>query len=310
MAKDFLSQPMFNDPDAARQWLEARLWPDGPVCPHCGVIDQATLMNGKSHRPGLYQCNACREPFTVTVGTLYERSKISLHIWLKATYLLMSSKKGMSKNQLSRMLGVSQKSTWFLMHRIREALKGDNSPFGQDGGPVEVDETFIGRKTGTKVGMGYEHKRKVLALVDRSTGRSRALVVDKLSIASLTPILEANIAKEAHVMTDQAGYYRYLSKSFAAHTTVNHELKEYVRGETHTNTIEGYFSIFKRGMKGVYQHCGEGHLQRYLAEFDFRYSNRVKLGIDDLARTEKAVDGIVGKRLTYRRTCGEQPQAC
>ncbi len=309
MAKDFLSQPMFNDPDAARKWLEARLWPQGPICPHCGTVDEATLMKGKTTRAGLYQCNACREPFTVTVGTLYERSKIGLHIWLKATSLLMASKKGMSKNQLSRMLGVSQKSTWFLMHRIREALKGDGAPFGQDGGPVEVDETFIGRKTGTKVGMGYEHKRKVLALVDRSTGQSRAMVVDKLTIASLTPILEANIAKEAHVMTDQAGYYRYLSKSFRAHTTVNHEIKEYARGETHTNTIEGYFSIFKRGMKGVYQHCGEAHLHRYLAEFDFRYSNRVRLGVDDMTRTEKAVAGIVGKRLTYRRISGEQPQA-
>ncbi len=309
MAKDFLSQAIFNDPDKAREWLEARLWPQGPICPHCGTVDEATRMKGKSHRPGLYQCNACREPFTVTVGTLYERSKIPLHIWLKATYLLMASKKGMSKNQLSRMLGVSQKSTWFVMHRIREALKGDGSLFGSDGGPVEVDETFIGRKTGVRVGAGYEHKRKVLALVDRSTGRSRALVVDKLTIGSLTPLLEANIAKEAHVMTDQAGYYRYLNKSFAAHTTVNHEIQEYARGETHTNTIEGYFSIFKRGMKGVYQHCGEGHLHRYLAEFDFRYSNRVKLGVDDLVRTEKAVRGIVGKRLTYRRISGEQPQA-
>ncbi len=306
---DYLSKPIFNDADKAREWLEARLWPDGPICPHCGTVDEATLMKGKTTRPGLYQCNACREPFTVTVGTLYERSKIALHIWLKATYLLMASKKGISKNQMSRMLGVSQKSAWFLRHRIREALKGDNALLGSTGGPVEVDETFIGRKTGVKVATGYEHKRKVLALVDRSTGRARSMVVDKLTIGALLPILEANIAKEAHVMTDQAGYYRYLSKTFRMHSTVNHAVSEYVRGETHTNTIEGYFSIFKRGMKGVYQHCGEGHLNRYLAEFDFRYSNRVKLGVDDMTRTERAVDGIVGKRLTYRRLGGEQPQA-
>jgi transposase-like protein len=296
-----LSTPIFHDETKARKWLEARIWANGRTCPHCGVVDNSTELHGDAHRPGVYQCNEkeCRKQFTITVGTLFERSKIPLSKWLMATYLLCASKKGMSTRQFSRMLGVSVKSTWFMMHRIREAMRdGDLSPFGQSGTTVEVDETFIGRKKGKEVRHGYEHKMKVLSLVERETGKARSIVVKDLKTNTVAPIVRANIAREANLMTDEARHYVKVGREYADHQVVQHNIGEYGRGEAHTNTIEGFFSIFKRGMRGVYQHCGEKHLHRYLAEFDFRYTERK---ISDFERASLALVGIQGRRLTYRR---------
>jgi transposase-like protein len=303
-----LTKPHFQDADKARKYLEAVRWPQGPVCPHCGSVDKHYDLGGTSTRPGVYKCSDCREQFTVTVGTVFERSKIALHVWLQAVYYLCSSKKGMSSHQLHRTLGVTYKTAWFMTHRIREAMRdGMLAPFGGKGGKVEVDETFIG-KSGvppSKKGTGYRHLNKVLSLVDRKTGQARSMVIDSLKASTIVPILRDNIARETHVLTDDAGQYRALSLSFHEHSVVNHNQGEYVsftNPAVHTNTIEGFFSIFKRGMRGTYQHCGKQHLHRYLAEFDFRYSERAKLGINDAERMDKALKGISGKRLTYRRT--------
>ncbi len=302
------SNPIFHDETKAREWLETRIWPNGPVCPHCGVIDEATLMTGKSHRPGLYQCNACRKPFTVTVGTLYERSKIPLHKWLAATHLMMASKKGMSALEVGRLLGFSRKTAWFVCHRIRESLRETNlTPMGGEGKFVEADETFIGGKEKNKH-VGRRDKRKiggmgkepVFSLVERG-GKVRSQHVANVSAKTLRPIMVEQINKASAVMTDDAGQYRHMGKDFARHEVVNHGILEYVRGEAHTNTIEGYFSILKRGITGTYHHVSAAHLKRYLAEFDFRYNERESLGISDAQRMEKSVQGIVGKRMTYRR---------
>jgi transposase-like protein len=305
-----LQNPVFQDDTKAREWLEARVWPNGPVCPHCGNTDQAKItgLKGKAHRPGLYQCNEteCREQFTVTVGTVFERSKIPLTKWLSALFLMVSSKKGISAHQIHRMLGITYKSAWFMMHRLREAMRSDDlSPLGGTGKTVEVDETYIGRLKGVPTPRGgSSHKNIVLTLVERG-GMARSFHIDSVSIADILPIVEANVAKETAMMSDQGASYPVVTKDFASHDVVNHAKDEYVRREGEkvisTNTVEGYYSIFKRGMKGVYQHCGEQHLHRYLAEFDFRYSNRVALGCNDVVRAERLATGIVGKRLTYRR---------
>ena len=298
-----LSAPHFHDEQAAYEFVEARVWPEGRVCPHCGVYDRSGPLKGKSTRIGTYKCYACRKPFTVKVGTIFEASHVKMNIWLQAIFLISSSKKGISANQLHRTLGVTLKTAWFMGHRIREAMAdGDLSPFGSDGGAVEVDETFIGRKKGREVRHGYEHKHKVLALVDRNTGRARSMVVNDLRTATVAPIVRENVAKAAQLMTDEARHYKKVGREFADHQVVRHSAGEYGRGDAHTNTIEGYFSIFKRGMKGIYQHCSEDHLQRYLAEYDFRYNNRSALGVDDQSRADHALRGIVGKRLTYRTT--------
>ena len=300
---------MQND-EAAIAYLEAVLWPNGPTCPHCGAIDRIYKLNGKSTRLGVRKCGHCRKPFTVTVGTVFERSHVPLHKWVQALYLLTCSKKGISSHQLHRMLGVSYKAAWFMSHRIREGMRsGELPPMGGAGGIVEVDETFIGndrtiKPHGQKKGRGYAHKHKVLALVDRKAGTARTMVVDDLKAATLTPILTENIAREARVMTDEAGYYARLKDEFADHQFVQHKAEEWARGEVHTNTLEGFFSIFKRGMKGVYQHCAKKHLHRYAAEFEFRYNNRIGLGVNDSERAERALQGIKGKRLTYRWTDG------
>lgn len=311
MSKGLLSNPIFHDAEKAREWLEARIWKDGRVCPHCGVIDQSTLMTGKSHRPGLYQCNACREPFTVTVGTLYERSKIPLHKWLAATQLLMSSKKGISALQVGRLLGISPKSSWFLMHRIRESLRGtDLEPMGGEGKVVEADETFIGGKERFKhkskrnsKNIGGMGKEAVFALVERG-GKVRSRQVPSVSARTLRPILVDQIDAASKLYTDDAGQYRHMHKDFD-HAVINHSIDEYVRGDVHTNTIEGYFATLKRGITGTYHHVSPQHLKRYLGEFDYRYNERQGLEVDDALRMEKSVKGIVGKRLTYRRTCRE-----
>jgi transposase-like protein len=298
-----LQKPIFTDEAKAREWLEARIWPNGPTCPHCGNADQArvTAMHGTVHRAGLYQCNECREQFTVTVGTVFERSKIPLTKWLAALFLLSCSKKGMSTHQMHRMLDISYKSTWFMTHRLREAMRsGDLAPMGGPGTIVEIDETFIGNKADMPKRRGFAHKHAVLSLVERG-GKVHSFHVAGTTAAHLVPILRANIAKETAVMTDEAGQYAHLGKEFASHEFVNHSAGQYGRGSVHTNTIEGFYSIFKRGMTGVYQHCSEKHLHRYVAEFDFRYSNRVALGVGDMERAEKLAKGIVGRRLTYRR---------
>jgi transposase-like protein len=306
-----LQNPIFTDETKAREWLEARVWPNGVVCRHCGNADTSRIghLKGKAHRPGLYQCNECREQFTVTVGTVFERSKIPLTKWLAALFLLVSSKKGMSAHQIHRLLGVSYKSTWFMCHRLREAMRtGGFVPMGGSGSIVEVDETFIGRKEGVeKAKAAYGHKNAVLSLVERG-GSVRSFHVDSVRKQDVLPIIEANIERETRVMTDEAVQYQRLGDTFAQHDAVDHHRGEYGYTERktgvkiNTNTIEGFYSIFKRGMKGVYQHCGEKHLHRYVAEFDFRYNNRSAVGIEDMERADKLALGIVGKRLTYRRT--------
>ena len=300
-----LSKPWFHDEEAAFAFLEGEIWPNGPVCPHCGGLDRVSKIKAnpeKRVRYGLHQCGDCKMQFTVKVGTVFEHARIPLHKMLQAVHLLCSSKKGISSHQLHRILEVQYKTAWFLSHRIREAMRtGALAPMGGMGDKiVEIDETFIGRKPGVQKKRGYAHKNAVLSLVERNTGQVRSFHVDGTKAADLVPILKANISKEATVMTDEAGQYTNLNLEFAAHESVAHSAEEYVRGCVHTNTVEGFYSIFKRGMKGVYQHCSEKHLHRYLAEFDFRYSNRVALGINDVARTEQMVRGIVGKRLTYR----------
>ena len=311
MSESILSAPYFHSEVAAYEFVEARLWTRGPVCPHCGVIGNSAKLKGKSTRVGVHKCRDCRKPFRVTVGTIFEASHIPLNVWLQAVFLIASSKKGMSSNQLHRSLGISLKSAWFMSHRIREAMRDGNFvPFGVGGGVVEVAETYIGhdktiKPKGEKRGRGFHHKNKILSLVDRNSGQARSFVVDDVKAKTLAPIIRENLAREAKLMTDDHGVYSYIGREFAAHYAVMHQRGEYVNRlnpEIHTNTIEGFFSVFKRGMKGVYQHCAHNHLHRYLAEFDFRYNNRKALGIEDAERADKLLKGVVGKRLTYQTT--------
>lgn len=298
-----LSKLYFHDERAAFEHLEEALWKGEPVCPHCGSINNATKLQGQATRIGVWKCKDrhCRKQFTVKVGTVFEHGRIPLHKMLQAVHLMASSKKGISTHQLHRILEIQYKSAWFLAHRIREAMRsGEFAPMGGAGGIVEVDETFIGREPGKPKKRAYHHKMKVLSLVDRETKQARSMVVDDLKPATIAPILRENMSTEARLATDEAGHYLHVGKEFADHGVVRHGREEYVVGEVHTNTIEGYFSIFKRGMKGVYQHCSKKHLHRYLAEYDFRYNNRVALGVDDVSRAENLTKGIVGKRLTYR----------
>jgi len=305
MAASILSAPHFHNEEAAYRFVEARVWPKGPVCPHCGGVERNGPLAGKSTRIGTYKCYDCRKPFTVKVGTIFESSHIPLRFWLQAIFLIASSKKGISSNQLHRTLGVTLKSAWFMSHRIREAMRPADPPiFGHGGGAVEVDETYIGNDKPRESGhRGGHHKRKVLSMIDRTTGQAKSMTVERVAAKYLLPILRKNIAPGAHIMTDDAVWYAPLSLAFGKHDSVNHSKYEYVRlsdRNVHTNTVEGFFSIFKRGMKGTYQHCAKHHLNRYLAEFDFRYSNRVKLGVNDVQRAEKLLKGVVGKRLMYQ----------
>jgi transposase-like protein len=317
MSKSVLSNARFHDEAAALAYIEGRLWPHGPTCPHCGNADQAKIgaLKGKSTRPGVRKCYECRKPFTVKVGTIFESSHVPLHLWLQAIHLLCASKKGMSSNQLHRVLGITLKSAWFLSHRIREAMTAGNlTPLGGEGKVVEVDETYYGdlpeekraisKRNGRPMDKfaargGYAHKRAILSLVERG-GEARSFYVENAPREKVVAIVRANIAKESRLHTDESHLYKQVGKEFANHETVVHSKEEYARGDVTTNTVEGFYSIFKRGMRGVYQFCGEKHLHRYLAEFDFRYSARVALGVDDAMRADKALKGVVGKRLTYK----------
>jgi transposase-like protein len=318
--KSVLSDKHFHNEAAAYAFVEARVWPNGPVCPHCGGVERIGQLKGKSTRVGAYKCYQCRKPFTVKIGTVFEASHVPMRHWLQAIFLMSSSKKGVSSNQLHRTLGCTLKTAWFISHRLREAMRATGlEPLGGAGKTVEVDETFIGRLEGQPKGKnGFAHKNVVLTLVERG-GSSRSFHVDSTSIADIAPILRANISRESNLMTDEARHYMEVGREFKNHDAVNHGKDEYVRYwnevtdktgvggkpvvETTvitTNTVEGFYSVFKRGMKGVYQHCAEKHLHRYLSEFDFRYSNRIALGVNDVARAERALKGVVGKRLKYK----------
>ena len=302
-----LSKKYFHDEKAAFAHLEASLWNDGVICPHCGSLDSARRLQGVKDkkgrvRNGLWKCYAkeCRKQFTARVGTVFESSHIPLPKMLQAVYLMTASKKGISAHQLHRTLEITYKSAWFLAHRIREAMRdGTLSPMGGAGGIVEVDETYIGKQAGHAKAKGAAHKNIVLTLVERG-GRARSHHISSFGLAEVVPIVRTNVRRESRLMSDEARQYVGIGQEFAEHGAVNHGEYEWGRGDIHTNTVEGYYSIFKRGMKGVYQHCSEKHLHRYLAEFDFRYSNRVALGVDDKGRADRALKGIAGKRLTYR----------
>ena len=302
-----LAHPCYHDDDAARETFEAIRWPDGPYCPHCGVFDTVAPLGGKSMGPGWYWCNKCREKFTARVGSVMERSHIPMHKWLLAFRLLASSRKGMSAHQLHRMLGISYKAAWFMAHRIREAMRPiDVEPMGGSGKTVEADETYVGGKAKNRAyAKTLPRHEAVMSLVERG-GKVRSHHVADVSAKSLKPILVDAIAKDTNLRTDQSPVYTEIGTSFASHLTVNHSIKEYVRGDAHTNTVEGYFSIFKRGIYGVYHHVSQEHLKRYLCEFDFRYNERTALGVTDTERTGKAICGAVGKRLTCRQPRGAE----
>jgi transposase-like protein len=278
-----LTDPIFNDEEAARAHFERLRWPDGPICPHCGGVDAATELRGKSTRPGLYKCKQCQKPFTATIGTVYERSHIPLRKWLLATYLLCSSKKGMSSHQLWRTLGFgSYRTAWFMAMRIREGMREAKLPasMGGEGKFVEADETYVGGKARNRAFKEPPPKEAVMSLVERKGQvRSFDLRVANVTAETVKPIIVEALSTDSHFRTDESGIYWKIGETFASHRTVNHAASEYVRGDAHTNTVEGYFSIFKRGIYGVYHHVSQEHLKRYLGEFDFRYQlpNRTRL---------------------------------
>jgi transposase-like protein len=299
-----LTDPIFSDEIKAREHFEAIRWPNGPYCPHCGETERLSRLNGKSHRVGLIQCNACNEAFTVTVGTVMERSHVPLNKWALAFKLMCSSKKGVSAHQLHRTLDVTYKTAWFMAHRVREAMRPlDAEAGGQLGGTnkvVEVDETYVGGRARNRKNH-VPPKEAVVALVERD-GRVRSRHVPTVNGQTLRPILKEEINKASYVMTDESPIYPSIASEFGGHGTVNHSIEEYVRGGFwHTNTVESYFSILKRGVIGTYHHVSAEHLKRYLGEFDFRHNERIALGVNDDGRTEKAIKGASGKRLTYQR---------
>ncbi|MES1987599.1 MAG: IS1595 family transposase [Pseudomonadota bacterium] len=302
MAEAILNQARFQDADKAREYLEALRWPDGVVCPHCGSVERPYKLEGKAHRAGLYKCSDCRAQFTVTVGTLFEDSKVPLHKWLHACYLMSSSKKGISSKQLERMLGVTYKTAWFMSHRIREAMTNNNgSMLGSAGGPVEVDESYWGNVGKQADGArGGAHKMKILSLVDRA-GEKRSFHVTEVNAETLRPIMQKHIDEKARLMTDEARVYRKIGKDFASHESVNHSSNEYARGDVTTNTVESSFAILKRGLYGIFHSVSEKHLQRYATEFDFRWNHRAKMGFNDTQRADEILKNIAGKRLTYKQ---------
>ncbi|HLO19135.1 MAG TPA: IS1595 family transposase [Sphingomicrobium sp.] len=317
--ESLLNAAHFANEDAAITYVESRLWPNGPVCPHCGTVGEASRSKGKTTRRGLWNCRACRKPFTVKIGTVFESSHVPLHIWLQVIYLFCSSKKGFATRQIQRTLGCSMKTAWFLGHRVRAAMTElgieASEQLGGEGKMVEIDETYVGgleknkhRSKRKHVGTGGAGKEAVFSLVERG-GKVRSHHVPNVTAVTLRPILKAHVHEATFVMTDEGATDKSIGRDFKKHGMVNHGLGEYVRGDIHTNTVEGYFSIFKRGIYGCYFHVSEAHLHRYLAEFDFRYNNRIALGIDDLARADRALIGAKGKRLTYRTARGSGASA-
>lgn len=290
--------PHFHDADKAREYLEALRWPNGPVCPHCGVEGAHYALKGKAHRPGLWKCKDCRKQFSVTVGTVFERSKVPLNKWLLAVHLICASKKAMSSHQIHRMLGVTYKSAWFMTHRIREAMKpGSTGLMGTGGGVVEADETYWGNNGKQRKGArGYAHKMKVVSLVERD-GEKRSIVVPAVTGKTLRAVLEANVCKSAHLMTDEHAGYTKVGWEFASHGVTRHSRGEYAVGNVHSNTAESSFSLLKRGLIGTFHHVGEQHLQRYVTEFDFRWNNRK---LCDSERAQSLLRQVGGRRLTYR----------
>jgi transposase-like protein len=299
-----LSAPHFHNEAAAYDYVEARLWPLGPVCPHCHATgDKIGRLAGKTTRAGLRKCYACRKPFTVKIGTVFEDSHAPLRLWLQAVHLICSSKKGISTRQLQRTLGVGMKTAWFMGHRIRKMMEGNDGlpPMGGDGMTIEGDVTYVGRKPGTKVRAGAGHMNPVFSLVERD-GKARSFHMPNVRGDTLRAAISQHASPKSHFMTDEAAAFTMIGWNFASHQSVKHSAGEYVRGEAHTNTVEGFFSILKRGVYGTYQHISEAHLHRYLAEFDFRYNNREKLGIGDVERADIALIGAKNKRLTYETT--------
>ncbi len=300
-----ITYQIYSDENKARQYFEELHWPDGPTCPHCGSVNNATKLKGKSTRPGVYKCKEkeCRKPFSVTVGTLMERSKIPLNKWLAAMHLMTASKKGVSAHQLHRMLGIHYESAWFLAHRLRAAMTDPKAgPIGGQNKVVEADETFVGGKAKNRANATKPPKKyAVMTLVERY-GESRPFNIASVTGHTLRNVLVTTASRKSYLMTDENKGYVRVGREYAGHGTVNHSIDEYARGAFwHTNTAENYFSILKRGVYGVYHHVSDAHLRRYLAEFDFRY-NTCK--ISDAERAEKALRGLVGKRLTYRRIKG------
>ena len=297
------TEARFNDDNAAREHLESIRWPNGPVCPHCGGVERNSRLNGKAHRSGLLFCGDCRTQFSVTVGTVIERSKVALHKWVYATHLMCASKKGISAKQLERMLGVTYKTAWFMCHRIREAMTNEGGGLlGGPATPVEVDETYWGNVGKHAPGArGGDHKMKIVSLVERN-GEKRSFHVANVNAETLRPILLKQVSVRSHLMTDEAGVYKPLGKMFSKHSSVNHGAKEYARGDMTTNIVESSFPILKRGLYGTFLNVSEQHLQRYAHEFDFRWNTRVALGSSDTQRAEAALKEISGKRLTYRHS--------
>ena len=296
-----LFAPQFQDADKAREYLEALRWPNGPVCPHCGVESDHYALKGASHRPGLLKCKDCRKQFSVTVGTVFEKSKIPLNKWLMAVHLMCASKKAVSSHQIHRMLGVTYKSAWFMTHRIREAMKPEGTGLmGTNGGTVEADETYWGNKGKQRKGArGYAHKMKVVSLVERG-GEKRSIVVNTVTSKSMTELLDKHVCKSANLMTDDHAAYVPVGKTFASHGITKHTKGQYAVGNVHSNTVESSFSLLKRGLVGTFHHVGEQHLQRYVTEFDFRWNTRTKMGFTDADRAKVALKSISGKRLMYR----------
>lgn len=304
-----LSEKHFHNEPAAYKFVEDRLWKDGRVCPHCGVIDNSGALKGKTTRIGLYKCYACRCPFTVKIGTIFEDSRVKMHLWLQAIALVAASKKGISANQLARILGVSTKTAWFMAHRLREAMKDDKSILG---GIVEMDETYYGKKKikathktdGTPFitnGKGA-HKLAIVSMVERG-GKVRSFHVDRADKHTVAKIVMSNISKEATLYTDESRLYKGADAYVKEHDSVHHARGEYARGKVNTNSIEGFFSVFKKGMNGIFQHCDEKNLHRYLSEFDFKFNTRQSLGYSDKDRANAMLLGVVGKRLKYQRPC-------
>ncbi|ABA04418.1 ISSpo8, transposase [Nitrobacter winogradskyi Nb-255] len=311
MTKAVFQNPMFHDEDKAREALEAVRWPDGAICPHCGNSDQDKLAKiegqKKSHRPGLYYCNECKGQFTVTVGTVFERSKVPLTKWWMAAHMMNSNKNGVSAHEIHRALGVTYKTAWFMMHRLREAMVvSSGTPMGGSGSAIQADETYWGNtsKRSKSYRKGLKRKAAIVALVDAETGEARTFHVRHgVSASEVREILVTNVDRKSTLVTDESRLYTITGGEFGDHQTMNHSGREYVNAAGFTtNNVENFFGVFKRGMRGTYTFCGEQHLQRYLTEFQFRYNNRSGLGISDGERTAKALKGIEGKRLTYRPT--------